>query len=41
MWREKNYQVTQERLEGYKMALQEAGISYDEKLVVYGELYHE
>ena len=33
----KNYQVTQERLEGYKMALQEAGISYDEKLVVYGD----
>lgn len=33
----KNYQVTQERLEGYKMALQEAGIPYDEELVVYGD----
>ena len=33
----KNFQVTRERLEGYKMALQEAGIPYDEELVVYGD----
>lgn len=33
----KNFQVTQERLEGYRRALQEAGIPYDKELVVYGD----
>lgn len=33
----RNFKVTQERLEGYKKALQEAGIPYDENLVYYGD----
>ncbi len=32
-----NEQCTSERIEGYKMALQEAGLSVDEKLIIHGD----
>jgi LacI family transcriptional regulator len=32
----RNFKVTQERLEGYRAALQEAGIEWDEDLIYYG-----
>ncbi len=34
---DRSFQVTQERIEGYRQALEKFGVPYDEKLVCYGD----